>query len=163
GYAVRAADTYGASDSLPAYLDLAGAVRMGAAADIAVRSGTAVQVPTRGAVPPDPDAGGKGEDTQGTLPGLVRGARPDAVGRGAAGGGGGRVGADEAVAPGAEIAPAGRPLRAQDLGMLAAAGVTEVAVHARPRVAIVSTGDEVVPPDTERLSPGQVRDATASA
>jgi len=47
--------------------------------------------------------------------------------------------------------------------MLAAAGVTEVAVHARPRVAIVSTGDEVVPPDTERLSPGQVRDATASA
>ena len=56
-------------------------------------------------------------------------------------------------------APAGRPLRTQDLGMLAAAGVTEVAVHARPRVAIVSTGDEVVPPDTERLSPGQVRDA----
>ena len=47
--------------------------------------------------------------------------------------------------------------------MLAAAGVTEVAVHARPRVAIVSTGDEVVPPDTVRLSPGQVRDATASA
>ena len=46
--------------------------------------------------------------------------------------------------------------------MLAAAGVTEVAVHARPRVAIVSTGDEVVPPDTV-LSPGQVRDATASA
>jgi hypothetical protein len=73
------------------------------------------------------------------------------------------VRADEDVAVGAEIAPAGRPLRAQDLGMLAAAGVTEVAVRARPRVAIVSTGDEVVPPETARLDPGQVRDATASA
>ena len=56
--------------------------------------------------------------------------------------------------PGAELVPAGRPLRAQDLGMLAAAGVTEVTVHARPRVTIFSTGDEVVPPDTAALRPG---------
>ena len=96
------------------------------------------------------------EYTQVTMPGVIEVTRPVAVGEGV-------VRADEDVAVGAEIAPAGRPLRAQDLGMLAAAGVTEVAVHARPRVAIVSTGDEVVPPDTERLSPGQVRDATASA
>jgi molybdopterin molybdotransferase len=47
--------------------------------------------------------------------------------------------------------------------MLAAAGVTTVAVRARPGVTIFSTGDEVVPPDTEVLKPGQVRDATASA
>ena len=58
---------------------------------------------------------------------------------------------------------AGRPLRAQDLGLLAAAGVTQVRVHARPRVAIVSTGDEVVDPSTARLEVGQVRDATAPA
>jgi molybdopterin molybdotransferase len=58
---------------------------------------------------------------------------------------------------------AGRPLRAPQLGFLAAAGVTTVAVHARPRVAIVSTGDEVVPPETTVLAAGQVRDATASA
>ena len=156
GYAVRAADTYGASDSLPTYLDLAGAVRMGAAADIAVRSGTAVQIPTGAAIPTDADAVVMVEYTQVTMPGVIEVTRPVAVGEGV-------VRADEDVAVGAEIAPAGRPLRAQDLGMLAAAGVTEVAVHARPRVAIVSTGDEVVPPDTERLSPGQVRDATASA
>jgi molybdopterin molybdotransferase len=55
--------------------------------------------------------------------------------------------------------PAGRPLRAQDVALLAAAGAVEVGVHARPRVAILATGDEVVPPDTEELSPGQVRDA----
>jgi molybdopterin molybdotransferase len=47
--------------------------------------------------------------------------------------------------------------------MLAAAGVTSVTVHARPVVTIFSTGDEVVPPDTGKLEPGQVRDATASA
>jgi molybdopterin molybdotransferase len=156
GYAVRAADTYGAGDSLPAYLDLAGAVRMGAGADIAVRSGTAVQIPTGAAIPTDADAVVMVEYTQVTMPGVIEVTRPVAVGEGV-------VRADEDVAVGAEIAPAGRPLRAQDLGMLAAAGVTEVAVHARPRVAIVSTGDEVVPPETERLSPGQVRDATASA
>ncbi|HEU5331241.1 MAG TPA: molybdopterin-binding protein, partial [Actinocrinis sp.] len=47
--------------------------------------------------------------------------------------------------------------------MLAAAGVTSVRAHARPVVTIFSTGDEVVPPSTEVLKPGQVRDATASA
>ena len=45
------------------------------------------------------------------------------------------------------------------MALLAAAGVVEVAVHAAPRVAILATGDEVVPPDTPALSPGQVRDA----
>jgi molybdopterin molybdotransferase len=47
--------------------------------------------------------------------------------------------------------------------MLAAAGVTAVTVHQKPVVTIFSTGDEVVPPDTADLRPGQVRDATASA
>ena len=47
--------------------------------------------------------------------------------------------------------------------MLAAAGVTSVAVHARPRVTVFSTGDEVVPPEAATLRPGQVRDASAVA
>jgi molybdopterin molybdotransferase len=156
GYAVRAADTYGASDSLPVYLDLAGAVRMGVAAGGAVRAGTAIQIPTGAAIPSDADAVVMVEYTQVAMPGVIEVMRPVAVGEGV-------VRADEDVAVGAEIAPAGRPLRTQDLAMLAAAGVTEVAVRARPRVAIVSTGDEVVPPETVHLSPGQVRDATAPA
>src|SRR5579875_494179 len=121
GFAVRAADTYGASEGLPGYLQVTGAVAMGAEPAVRVGPGTAVSVPT-GAVRPDEDA-----------------------------------------AAGAELVPAGRPLRAQDLGMLAAAGVTRVAVRARPLVTIVSTGDEVVPPRTARLRPGQVRDACAVA
>src|SRR5919202_6616473 len=96
------------------------------------------------------------EHTQEVMPGTIEVVRPAAPGDGV-------VRADEDAAAGAELVPAGRPLRAQDLGLLAAAGVTEVRVHARPRVAIVSTGDEVVPPSTSDLELGQVRDASAIA
>ncbi len=156
GYAVRASDTYGSSDALPGYLDLTGSVRMGVPTDCEVGPGSAVQVPTGAPIPAGADAVVMVEYTQATMPGTIEVGRPVAVGDGV-------VRADEDVAVGARIAPPGRPLRAQDLGLLAAAGVTDVAVHARPRVAIVSTGDEVVPPETARLQPGQVRDATASA
>src|SRR5919108_1721874 len=96
------------------------------------------------------------EHTAETMPGTIEVIRPVAPGSGI-------VRADEDVAAGATLVPGGRPLRAPDLGLLAAAGVTTVPVHARPRVVILSTGDEVVPPDTHELQPGQVRDATASA
>jgi molybdopterin molybdotransferase len=156
GYAVRAADTYGVSDGLPGYLDVVGAVRMGAAPDVTVGPGTAASMPTGGVLPPGADAVIMVEYTQEAMAGTIEVVRPVAPGDGV-------VRADEDAAPGAELVPAGRPLRAQDLGMLAAAGVTSVAVHARPRVTVFSTGDEVVPPDTATLRPGQVRDATAVA
>ncbi|HEV8648222.1 MAG TPA: gephyrin-like molybdotransferase Glp [Actinomycetes bacterium] len=156
GYAVRAADTYGASEGLPGYLQLAGSVPMGAAAEVAVAPGTAVGMPTGGVLPPGADAVVMVEYTQETMPGMIEVVRPVAPGDGL-------VRADEDAARGAELVPAGRPLRAQDLGMLAAAGVTTIGVHARPRVTILSTGDEVVPPAQRSLRPGQVRDATTSA
>jgi molybdopterin molybdotransferase len=155
GFAVRAADTYGASEGLPSYLDLAGAVRMGRAPDIAVPPGGCVAMPTGGVLPPGADAVVMVEYTAETMPGTIEVTRPVAPGAGL-------VRADEDVAAGADLVPGGRPLRAPDLGLLAAAGVVEVAVHARPRVTILSTGDEVVAPSTPALQPGQVRDATAS-
>jgi molybdopterin molybdotransferase len=96
------------------------------------------------------------EYTAETMPGTIEVTRPVAPGAGL-------VGAADDVAAGGVLVPAGRPLRAPDLGLLASAGISEVAVYARPRVAILSTGDEVVPPDTQNLTAGQVRDATASA
>jgi molybdopterin molybdotransferase len=156
GYAVRAADTYGASDGLPSNLDLLGAVQMGAAPTVAVRPGGCVTMPTGGVLPEGADAVVMVEYTAETMPGTIEVTRPVAPG-------GGLVRADEDVAAGGALVPAGRPLRAPDLGLLAAAGITTVAVHARPRVAIISTGDEVVPPHTRTLSAGQVRDATSSA
>jgi molybdopterin molybdotransferase len=156
GFAVRAADTYGASEGLPSYLDLAGAVRMGAAPAVAVPPGGCVAVPTGAVLPDGADAVVMVEYTAETMPGTVEVTRPVAPGAGL-------VRADEDVAAGGILVEAGRPLRAPELGLLAAAGVTTVPVHARPRVAIISTGDEVVPPSTAKLAAGEVRDATASA
>jgi molybdopterin molybdotransferase len=156
GYAVRASDTLGVSAELPGSLDVAGAIRMGAAPDVAVSPGTAVAMPAGGMLPPGADAVVIAEDTAEAMSGTIGVVRPVAPGDGV-------HRADEDAASGAAIVPAGRPLRAQDLGMLAAAGVTSVTVHARPVVTIFSTGDEVVPPDTPVLMPGQVRDATGIA
>ena len=156
GYAVRAADTYGVSEGLPGYLEVTGAVLMGAEPGVTVGPGTAASMPTGGVLPAGADAVVMIEYTQEAMPGTIEVVRPVAPGDGV-------VRADEDAAAGAELVPPGLPLRAQDLGMLAAAGVTGVNVHARPRVTIFSTGDEVVPPATATLRPGQVRDATAVA
>jgi molybdopterin molybdotransferase len=156
GFAVRAADTYGASEGLPSYLDVAGEVRMGEPPAVEVQSGTAVAIATGAPLPPGADAVVKVEHTQAATPDLLEILRPVTPGEG-------MVRADEDAAAGAQLVPAGRPLRAHDLGMLAAAGLVEVPVHARPRVTIVSTGDELVPPDSVSLPTGQVRDATAPA
>src|SRR5215831_1964604 len=131
GYAVRAADTYGVSEGLPGYLTVAGAVLMGTEPATAVTQGTAVVMPTGGALPPGADAVVMIEYTAEAMPGTIEVVRPVAPGEGV-------VRADEDAAPGAGLVPAGRPLRAQDLAMLAAAGVTEVLVYARPRVTIFS-------------------------
>ena len=117
GYAVRAADTYGVSEGLPGYLTVTGAVLMGAEPDVTVGPGTAVTMPTGGVLPPGADAVVMVEYTAEVMPGTIEVVRPVAPGEGV-------VRADEDAPPGAEIVPAGRPLRAQDLGMLAAAGVT---------------------------------------
>ena len=156
GYAVRAADTYGASEGLPGYLDVAGDVEMGAEPEVEVTAGKAVSIPTGAVLPAGADAVVMLEHTQQAMPGTVEVLRPVAPGDGV-------VRADEDARAGSELVPGGRPLRAQDLGLLAAAGVTEVKVHARPSVAILSTGDEVVEPATDDLEVGQVRDATAVA
>jgi molybdopterin molybdotransferase len=156
GYAVRAADTYGASEGLPSYLEVTGAVAMGRAPEGAVAPGTAVAMPTGGVIPDGADAVVMVEHTQEAMAGTIEVVRPAAPGDGL-------VRADEDAAEGAELVPAGRAPRAQDPGLLAAAGVTEVRAHARPRVAIVSTGDEVVDPATAKLGAGQVRDASAVA
>jgi molybdopterin molybdotransferase len=156
GFAVRAADTYGVSEGQPGYLDLAGEARMGGPPETALRQGGAIAIATGAPLPPGADAVVKIEHTQSTLPRLIEVVRPATPGEG-------MVRRDEDAAEGAELAAPGRPLRAADLGMLAAAGVTGVLVHGRPRVAIVSTGDELVPRETPELETGQVRDATAPA
>ena len=153
---MRAADTYGASEGLPSYLDLAGEARMGTPPEHEVRPGTAVAIATGAPLPPGADAVLKVEYTQAPTPELIEVLRPATPGEG-------MVRADEDAAPGTEDRP-GRPLRAADLGMLAAAGITEIPAYARPRVALVSTGDELVPAGAAGAPPvGQVRDSSGPA
>jgi molybdopterin molybdotransferase len=152
GFAVRARDTFGASESIPAYLQVTGAVRMGAGPNGDVSPRSAIAVPTGGALPAGADAVVMVEHTQEAMPGTIEVVRPVAPGEGV-------VRFDEDVAPDARIVSPGRPLRAQDVAMLAASGIVQVAVHAAPSVAIIATGDEVLPPETPSVPPGHVRDA----
>jgi molybdopterin molybdotransferase len=150
GYAVDPADTFGASEAQPAYLRLAGEAPMGEAAGAPVPPGCVVRVATGGMLPPGAGAAVMLEHCE-TLPtGEIAVSRPAAPGDNVI-----RQGED--LRTGDLILVAGHRLRPQDLGLLAAAGVTRVEVRRRPRVAVVSTGDEVVPPDAQP-GPGQVRD-----
>lgn len=156
GYAVRAADTYGASESLPAFLTVVGEVPMGEAAQIELGTGEAALVHTGGMIPESADAVVQVELTQtmgeatAAFPHEIEVFRGMAVGQNVL-----QVGED--VQAGAEILPAGHLLRPQDLGGLLALGIVEVAVAARPRVGILATGDEVIPP-AETAEPGEIRD-----
>ena len=156
GYAVRARDTFGASEGIPAYLRVIGTVRMGASAEDEIVAHAAVAIPTGGMLPAGADAVVMIEHTQEAMPGTVEVVRPVAPGENV-------VRSDEDAAIGETLVSPGRPLRAQDVAMLAAAGITEIAVHAAPKVTILATGDELVAPDTKALAPGQVRDALSAS
>ena len=164
GYALQAADTHGASAGMPAYLDVVGEVAMGAAADFAIKSGQAALVHTGGMMPAGADAVVMIEQTSragavlfgataaqpGFEPFSIEVHRPLAAGDNC-------IQPGEDVRRGETVLSAGHQLRPQDVGGLLAVGITQVMVARRPRVGIVSQGDEVVPPD-ETPGPGQVRD-----
>lgn len=150
GYAVRSRDAFGASDSLPAFFDVVGEVRMGERATVLVGQGRAVYVPTGGMLPDGADSVVMIEHTQAAGQNAVEVVKPVAPLANV-------VEASEDVAEGTLLLRAGRRLRAQDLGALAALGRTGVRVFARPRVGIISTGDEIVPVESA-LEPGKVRD-----
>ena len=152
GYAVLANDTYGASDSMPAYLSLAGEVFMGASAEINVIPGSAVLIHTGGMLPENASAVVMLEYTQ-LSGGILEVFRPVAVGENV-------IIAGEDVQAGELVIAAGKLLRPQEIGGLAAVGKTRVLVAAKPRVGILSSGDEVVAPDVEP-GPGQVRDTNS--
>jgi molybdopterin molybdotransferase len=129
GYAVRAADTFGASDTLPAFLTVVGEVAMGAAAQVELATGQAAVVHTGGMIPETADAVVQIEHTQvvGEQPPAssdqfeIEVLRPVAVGQNV-------LQPGEDVTPGAEIVPEGHRLRPQDIGGLLALGLTEISV-----------------------------------
>ncbi len=168
GYAVRAPDTFGASASVPAYLTLIGTVEMGKEAKRTIGKGETMRIATGGMLPPGADAVVMIEYAEELTGGTVTGGA--ATGVSAAGATVEihrgvapwenvlRVGED--IAKGAPIFAPGRRLRARDLGALTGVGITCLRVFRRPRVALISTGDEIVPPGVTPR-PGQVRNINA--
>ncbi len=150
GFAVRAADTYGASEGLPAYLDVTGEVFMGQAPGLGLGLGECARIATGGMLPDGSDAVIMVEQTQEVGPRTIEALRPVAPGENVV-----QIGED--VRQGDPILPRGHALRPQDLGGLVALGVTRVRVAKKLRVGIVSGGDEVVDPEAVP-SDGQIRD-----
>ncbi|MBI5633293.1 MAG: molybdopterin molybdotransferase MoeA [Nitrospirae bacterium] len=153
GYAVRAEDTFGATETMPAYLTLSREIFMGEPADFILPDDTAAKIPTGGMLPGLADAVVMFEHVQ-----VIDGRMLEVM---------------KAVAPGENVIQAGADLkcnevvvsrghrmRPADIGASAGLGVTEVMVFGRPVVSIISTGDEIVPPE-QRPSLGQIRDTNS--
>lgn len=153
GYAVRAADTFGASESLPAYFTLAGEVAMGVAPEFHLGNGDCALIHTGGMLPRGADSVVMLENTQLARPGEIELLRAAAVGENVL-----EVGED--VRQGQEVIPKGIRLRPPEIGGLMALGITRLVVARKPRVAILSSGDEVLPPEAI-LQPGQVYDVNS--
>ena len=153
GYAVRARDTFGCTDSIPAILPLQGEVLMGEGAEFDLNPEECVAVPTGGALPKGADSVVMVEYTEdygdGTI-GISKSAAP----------GQNMIFRGDDVFPGKVILKKGRVLSCQDIGALAAIGRVRVPVVKKITVGVISTGDELVPPEVTP-GPGQVRDVNS--
>ena len=150
GFAVRGASTFGASEGNPAYLAVKGAVAMGESSNLSVGPGEAVRISTGGMLPAGADSVVMVEHTGAIDDTTIEIYRSVAPGQN-------MVSVGEDIKKGEAILIAGRNIRPQETGLLAALGRQAVAVYKRPIVGIISTGDEIVPV-SKIPGPGQIRD-----
>jgi len=150
GYAIWSKDTFGASDSLPVFLNYVGMVDMGVDTNLSVSTGKAVYVPTGAMIPNGADGVVMIEYVE------LLDSHTIAVHRSVAPGDG-MVLKGEDLKKDSLILKKGRRLKPQDIGALAAVGIKHIKVLEKPRVAILSTGDEIVSPD-EEVPFGKIRD-----
>ena len=149
GYAVKASDTFGASETIPSLLKLIGEVEMGRVPDFEIASGETAYIPTGGMIPEGADA-------------VIMVEYSEAMNN--------EIALLVPAAPGLNILPSGHDIKAgellfnsgrrlgpPDLGALSAAGIMEVPVFKKPSMALISTGSEIDPPGSE-LVPARIRD-----
>jgi molybdopterin molybdotransferase len=150
GYAVRASSTFGASEANPAYLFVKGSVPMGRVPDYSIGAGEAAGISTGGMLPKGADSVIMIEHTETvdkTAIEVYRSVAPtqNILEKG------------EDFQKGAVLVPAGKRLRPQEIGLLAAFGIEQVTVYKKPVIGIISSGDEVVSIQ-DMPDPGQIRD-----
>ena len=149
GYALRASETTGASETIPSLLRSVGDVVMGKAPEFSLKPGETAYIPTGGMVPPGADA-------------VVMVEYSEVLGN--------EIAIMAPASPGQNVVPVGRDIRENetlfnegrrlnpaDIGVLRAAGIKEVEVYRKPAMTLLSTGDEILGPE-EKLIPGKIRD-----
>lgn len=150
GYAVKASDTFGASESLPAILEMAGQIYMGEPARDPLPEDACIRIPTGGAVPEGANAIAMQEFTEDFEDGTIGITKPVSPGEN-------MIFKGDDMKEGDVILPAGKRLTPKDIGALASLGMSDVTVQTPLTVGIISTGDELVP-ESEVPGPGQIRD-----
>lgn len=150
GYAVKASDTYGVSESIPVFLNIVGAAEMGKKCDIQLNPGDAIYIPTGGMIPDGSDAVVMVEFIE------ILDEKTIAVSKSVAPGAGIMAKGDD-FKMGDRLYEKGHRITVKDIGMLAAVGKSEVLVYRKPTLSIISTGDEIVSVD-QKPKLGQVRD-----
>lgn len=150
GYAVKAEDTFSATETMPAYLNLSSEVFMGREAGFLLPKGAAGKIPTGGMLPEGADSVVMFEHVQSVDEKMIEVLKPVGPGENV-------IQRGEDVLKGALVLKKGHRMRPQDIGACAGLGITGIKVFERPTVAIISTGDEIVPA-ASATGAGQVRD-----
>ncbi|MCG8566930.1 MAG: molybdopterin molybdotransferase MoeA [Desulfobacterales bacterium] len=150
GYALAAPSSFGASESNPAWLTIQGSIPMGVVPDFTLAPGSAARISTGGMLPQGADAVVMVEHTQAVDGDSVEIYKSVAPLQNV-------IDADEDFAQDQVVLARGTRIRAQEAGLAAGLGFSEVTVYKVPRVGIISTGDEIIPIDADP-APGQIRD-----
>lgn len=150
GFAVRSSDTFGATDGLPAYLTVVGEILMGEKPGVVLMNGESAKIATGGMLPEGADAVVMLEHTQQADGKTIEVVRPVSPNENV-------IQAGEDAKKNERVLKDGHRLRPQDVGALAGLGITDIWTYEKPKVSIISTGDEIVAPG-EPVQPGEVRD-----
>lgn len=150
GYAVIAKDTFGASESMPGYLKLMGEVQMGKAPTFELIPGQGAIIHTGGMLPQNATAVIMLEHVQEINGKEIEIQRSVAENENV-------IWVGEDVAHNQIVIHKGTKLRPADIGGLMALGIQKIHIYKKPKIGIISSGDEIVAPD-QKIEPGQVRD-----
>jgi molybdopterin molybdotransferase len=150
GFALKAKDTYGVSEKTPALLQIVGEIPMGKVLEITLKDGETVKIATGGMVPHGADAVEMVEYTEQVDSQTIHAFKALSPLENV-------IQAGEDIKAGEVVLRKGRLLRPQEIGLLAGIGRTNLGVFLKPKVGIISSGDEIVPVE-QRPSSGEVRD-----
>jgi molybdopterin molybdotransferase len=150
GYAIRAEDSFGATGSLPSYFKIIGEIKMGVRPEFKINPGVAVKISTGGMLPEGANAVMMVEYTENIDNNTIEARRSISPWENV-------IREDEDLKTGEIILRKGHRLRPQDIGVLAGIGKTNIKIYRKPKIAIISTGNEIIPAKEKPLI-SQVRD-----